>query len=81
MVFFQRTSGCVVFEIARLKHGTSSRPSSMSSLPNILPGGGSFSSIENIAVNIPLGKFSERSLVFACSETRKYVVLRPNFKK
>lgn len=50
----KRTSGCVVFEIARLKHGTSSRPSSMSSLPNILPGGGSFSSIENIAVNIPL---------------------------
>ncbi|KAK2556764.1 Multiple PDZ domain protein, partial [Acropora cervicornis] len=36
------------------RDGEISRPSSMSSLPNILPGGGSFSSIENIAVNIPL---------------------------
>lgn len=50
----KRTSGRVTFEIARLKQATSSRPSSMSSLPNILPGNGSFSSMENIAVNIPL---------------------------
>ena len=54
--FCQRTSGRVILEIARLKHGTSSRPSSMSSLPNIQLGAGSLSSMENIAVNIPLGK-------------------------
>ena len=56
LFFFQRTSGRVILEIARLKHGTSSRPSSMSSLPNVQLGAGSFSSMENIAVNIPLGK-------------------------
>ncbi|XP_073227363.1 multiple PDZ domain protein-like isoform X1 [Porites lutea] len=50
----KRTSGRVILEIARLKHGTSSRPSSMSSLPNVQLGAGSFSSMENIAVNIPL---------------------------
>ncbi|XP_022779810.1 multiple PDZ domain protein-like isoform X3 [Stylophora pistillata] len=50
----KRTSGRVILEVARLKHGTSSRPSSMSSLPNMQPGTESLSSMENIAVSIPL---------------------------
>lgn len=50
----KRTSGRVILEVARLKHGTSSRPSSMSSLPNMQPGTESLSSMENIAVQIPL---------------------------
>ena len=54
----QRTSGRVILEVARLKHGTSSRPSSMSSLPNMQPGTESLSSMENIAVQIPLGELT-----------------------
>lgn len=47
----KRTTGRIILEIARLKHGTNSRPSSMSSLPNIQPGNGSLSSMDNIPVN------------------------------
>jgi len=50
----KRTTGRVILEVARLKHGTSSRPSSMSSLPNIYPGTESMSSMENISVHVPL---------------------------
>ena len=57
-VLLQRTTGRVSLEIARLKHGTNSRPSSMSSLPNIQLGAESLSSMENISVQIPLGKIS-----------------------
>ncbi|XP_031574464.1 multiple PDZ domain protein-like [Actinia tenebrosa] len=43
----KRTSGKVVLHLARLKPGNSSRPSSMSSLPNIQLGGESLTSMEN----------------------------------
>lgn len=54
--FFQRIAGRVVIEIARLKPGTSSRPSSMSSLQNLQPGTESMSSMENVLPPVGFGK-------------------------
>ena len=52
---FQRTSGRVAIEIARLKPGPSSRPSSMSSV-QLQPGSDSMSSMDNVMPPPGFGK-------------------------